>query len=144
MGGRKSNDLKSAEEPLDETREATFGNDHGPVEVDEDAVWVESADDGGDPFAASNGLVVLRRLAQESSKPGKTQSRFLGRQRRRTRQGNKQSSVDDKASTARLNLMVHPVEGTREDAHTANWCPVVGKNILMRADRSCPACDQAV
>ncbi len=143
MSGQYSKDLESADEPLDTLREPTSKSDDRPAAVDEDAMWGESADDGGDPFAEPDGLVVLRRLAQEASKPDKIQSRFRVL-RGRTRHDNKHHIVNDKSAQVRRGLTVHPVEGSEENAHTPNWCPAEGKNILMRANRSCPACGQVV
>ena len=87
MGGRDSrNDVKSDMEWLAGLGEPTPDKDDSPVEAqaeaEEDAMPGESADGGGDPFGELDGLVVLRRLAQEASKSDKTQARFRGLRRR--------------------------------------------------------------
>ena len=87
MSERESrNDVKSDMEWLAGLGEPTPDSDDAPLEAeaetDEDAISGESADGGGEPFGEVDGLVVLRRLAQEASKPDKTWARFRGLRRR--------------------------------------------------------------
>ncbi len=144
MRGRFSDDVKSAKDRPDGLR-GPAPNDHAPAEAEakaERGVMPGKSVVDGDPFAELDGLVVLRRLAQQSSKPGKTQSRFR-RLRRSTRHDNKHHRANHN-ERGRRDLTAHPAAGSGEDVHTPKWCPTVRKNILMRADRSCPACGRAV
>lgn len=145
MGGRDSrNDVSDMEWLVGLGKPTPDGDDvprEAESEADEDPMLGELADGGGDPLGEFDGLLVLRRLAQEASKP---QARFRGL-RRRARHDNKHRRVSRESFTpARRDLTVHPEESPGQYAHTPNWCPTVGINILMRADRSCPACGGAV
>ena len=82
MGGLDSrNDVKSDMEWLGGLGEPTLDTEDAPVEAEteaEDAISGESADGWSDPSGKLDGLLVLRRLAQEASKPDKTRTRFRG------------------------------------------------------------------
>ena len=85
MGGLDSrNDVKSDMEWLGGLGEPTLDTDDAPVEAEaeaDDAISGESADGWSDVFGELDGLLVLRRLAQEASKPDKTRARFRGLRR---------------------------------------------------------------
>ena len=100
MSGRDSrNDVKSDMVWLTGLGEPTPDSDDAPreaeSETDEDARSGEVADGGGDPFGERDGLLVLRRLAQEAGKP---QPRFRGL-RRRAQHDNKHRRFRGKGST---------------------------------------------
>jgi hypothetical protein len=88
MSGRDSrNDVKSDVAWLTGLGEPLPVSDDAPreaeSETDEDAMSGELADGGGDPFGELDGLLVLRKLAQEASKP---EARFRGLRRRARRE----------------------------------------------------------
>ena len=123
MGGRHDRNRFSTDEPREVTRAGV-----GTAAVD------------GDPFAAADSLSTLRRLAQESGKANP--SRFQGRlARRHARQLRRREQR--RASTRHAPRGQSTPSLDRSD-HTAYWCPTVEVNILMPADRTCPACKQAI
>lgn len=106
MSGRDSrNDVKSDVEWLTGLGEPPPVSDDAlretESETDEDAMSGGLADGGGDPFGELDGLLVLRRLAQEASKP---EARFRGL-RRRARQNSKHRRLS--VPEGHLDLEVH-------------------------------------
>ena len=92
----------------------------------------------GDPFAELGGIDKLRRLAHESNQPKPSRFRRMRQKReeRRLRKRAKRQVVSDGGSS----LPAEPAD----EGHTANWCEPVGVNVLLGADRICPACGRVV
>jgi len=122
----------------------THGEDLKSTEAIDAATVGESAYDDGDPFHGVDGLVLLRKLAQESNRTDTTHARLRGLLRRARQDPKNRTVHDESLRPERLDLANDPVDGPTGTGHTQYWCPTVGKNILMRADRSCPVCGEAI
>ena len=132
MGRRRDREVETNGETGLESGEPTTSWERAPE--------VTRAVVDGDPFAASDSLAVLRRLAQEAtkSKPPRLGGFHVRRQHRQLRKR------EERRAATRQTTNPEPRAEQRDPDHTPNWCPTMSVNVLLTADRTCPACNESV